>query len=56
MRYKSSLIVLALAFATAIAAPPLETKPDDPFFAKFEPVKAPATGPLLLKFGDRLAI
>ena len=56
MRYKSSLIVLALAFATAFAAPPLETKPTDSFFAKFEPVKAPATGPLLLKFGDRLAI
>ena len=56
MRYKTSLIVLALAFAAAIAAPPLETKPGDPFFAKFEPVKAPAPAGLLLKPGDRLAI
>jgi lysophospholipase L1-like esterase len=56
MRTKSLLIVLTLAFATVLAAPPLETKPADPFFAKFEPVKAPSTGPLLLKFGDKLAI
>ena len=55
MRIQSFLLVLALAFSTAFAAP-LETKPNDPAFAKFEPVKAPAPGPLLLKQGDRLAI
>ena len=56
MRYKLFLIVLALTFSAAIAAPPLETKPNDPFFAKFEPLKAPAPAGLLLKPGDRLAI
>jgi lysophospholipase L1-like esterase len=33
-----------------------ETKPVDPYFLKFNPRKAPAPGPLLLKTGDRLAI
>lgn len=56
MRHKLSLIVLALSFAIVIAAPPLETKPNDPSFAKFEPVKSPAPAGLLLKPGDRLAI
>ncbi|MFA5192467.1 MAG: SGNH/GDSL hydrolase family protein [Verrucomicrobiia bacterium] len=56
MRYKPSLIVLALSLVTVLAAPPLETKPADPYFAKFEPIKAPATAGLLLKCGDRLAI
>jgi lysophospholipase L1-like esterase len=56
MRYKLSLIVLALSLVTVIAAPPLESKPSDPFFVKFEPLKAPAPAGLLLKPGDRLAI
>ncbi|MBI5687680.1 MAG: SGNH/GDSL hydrolase family protein [Verrucomicrobia bacterium] len=56
MRHKLSFLVLVLSFVTVLAAPPLETKPSDPFFAKFEPVKAPATTGLLLKPGDRLAI
>ncbi|MBC8001553.1 MAG: SGNH/GDSL hydrolase family protein, partial [Opitutaceae bacterium] len=34
----------------------LETKPNDPYFARIEPIKAPATSRLLLKKGDRLAI
>ena len=34
----------------------LETKPADPYFAKFEPLKAPAPDGLLLQPGDRLAI
>ncbi|MGE5608985.1 MAG: SGNH/GDSL hydrolase family protein [Bacillota bacterium] len=34
----------------------LETKPADPFFEKFMPVKAPVAGKLVLKVGDRLAI
>jgi len=33
-----------------------ETKPSDPYFLKFNPRKAPAPGPLMLKPGDRLAI
>jgi lysophospholipase L1-like esterase len=56
MRHTPPLIVLALSFAAAVAAPPLETKPNDPAFAKFEPVKAPAPAGLLLQPGDRLAI
>jgi len=66
---KLSLLVLLLAVALgavgfrapllqarAADAAQLETKPADPFFAKFEPVKAPAPTGLLLKPGDRLAI
>ncbi len=41
------------AFAEASA---LEPKPNDPYFADYKPVQAPACGPLLLKEGDRLAI
>jgi|GEM_PF-6075943 len=33
-----------------------EPKPTNAYFAKFNPMKAPAPGPLLLKEGDRLAI
>ncbi len=33
-----------------------ESKPDHEAFAKFNPAKAPAPGPLLLREGDRLAI
>jgi hypothetical protein len=33
-----------------------EAKPDDVYFAKFNPRRAPEIGPLLLKEGDRLAI
>ena len=33
-----------------------ESKPSDPYFIKFNPRKAPAPGPLILKPGDRLAI
>jgi lysophospholipase L1-like esterase len=36
--------------------PVYEPKPTNLFFAKFNPRKAPAPGPLLLKKGDRLAI
>jgi hypothetical protein len=34
----------------------LEPKPDDSYFAKFEPVKASASAGLLIQPGDRLAI
>jgi lysophospholipase L1-like esterase len=33
-----------------------EAKPSDPYFLKFNPRKAPAPGPLMLKEGDQLAI
>lgn len=47
---------LAALFALNTVAQELETKPADPYFAKFEPVKAPPTDGLYLKTGDRLAI
>ena len=56
MRHHSILLFLGLTVATAFAAPPLETKPSDPYFAKYQPLKAPAPAGLLLKPGDRLAI
>ena len=34
----------------------LEPKPNDPFFEKYQPLKAPAPSGLVLKKGDRLAI
>jgi lysophospholipase L1-like esterase len=49
-----STLCLGLCGHTAQAQ--LESKPDDPYFAKFEPVKAPGTPDLLLRRGDRLAI
>lgn len=53
-----TLAGLVLVFAPLAPAqqPQLEAKPTDAFFAKFEPVKAPAPAGLLLKKGDRLAI
>lgn len=49
------LAAIALSAPLAVFSATLEKKPDDPFFAKFEPVKAPAPK-MLLKKGDRLAI
>src|SRR2546423_1624225 len=40
----------------SFAAQNLESRPDDPAFEKFHPVKAPLPEGLLLKNGDRLAI
>ena len=51
-----------LAGLFAVANPPnlsaadFELQPADPYFAKFEPLKAPAPAGLLLQPGDRLAI
>ena len=56
MKTRTLFALLALAVLPALAAPSLETKPNDPSFAKFQPLKAPAPGRLLLKPGDRLAI
>jgi lysophospholipase L1-like esterase len=49
-------MVLALNGLPLQAALEYEPKPADPWFAKFNPIKAPAVGPLLLQPGDRLAI
>lgn len=46
---------LLLAVGVAVGVE-LETRPAGEAFARFEPVKAPAPGPLLLQAGDRLAI
>lgn len=56
MRRHSILLVLGLTLVTVFARPPLQTKPSDPYFAKFQPCQAPAPAGLLLKPGDRLAI
>ena len=50
------LVVLFLRTAPLIGALEYEPKPADPYFDKFNPMKAPAPGPLLLQSGDRLAI
>lgn len=54
------LVFLTVLFSTLIApslpAAEFETKPDDPYFAKFAPLKAPAPAGRLLQPGDRLAI
>jgi lysophospholipase L1-like esterase len=49
-------IFIATSLAPVFSAEVLETKPADPYFQKFHPVKAPAPKGLLLKKGDRLAI
>ncbi len=50
------LLVLAAFSATQLFAAELEPKPDDVYFAKYAPLKAPAPAGLLLQPGDRLAI
>jgi lysophospholipase L1-like esterase len=51
-------LTTSLALHTAMADAPreLEPKPNDPYFAKYEPIKTPAPSGLLLHAGDRLAI
>ena len=59
VRFATIAIAIGLSLAApwlAAAKDRLETKPIDPFFAKFMPVKAPAIDGLLLRTGDRLAI
>ena len=48
--------LLLLNLPCALRAADYEPKPDDAYFLKFNPRKAPAPGPLILKEGDRLAI
>ena len=47
---------LTLITCTLALAQSYETKPQDPFFEKFQPLKSPAVSGLVLKHGDRLAI
>ena len=54
---KTLPLFLALSVIPSLAAArDMEVKPADPYFAKYEPFKAPQTAGLLLKQGDRLAI
>lgn len=53
-RFQCTLV--ALAFCFAVSAEELEPKPVAPFFARFEPVKAPTYHDSFLKPNDRLAI
>ncbi len=54
---KSILFFLFLGFVGAgSGAETFESKPADPSFEKFQPVKAPRPSGLLIKKGDRLAI
>src|SRR5665213_453215 len=48
--------VLALLNAVSLLAAEFAPKPNDAYFARFEPVKAPTTDGLCLHEGDRLAI
>ncbi len=54
------IVALAAGLTVWSQAPtprgPFETKPSDPYFAKFNPIKAPEPSGLLLESGDRLAI
>jgi lysophospholipase L1-like esterase len=50
------LLLFGLVHFTLIASPQMEPKPNDPYFDRFGPVKAPAPTGMVLKAGDRLAI
>jgi lysophospholipase L1-like esterase len=56
MLRRSFLLLIGFTVASAFADRPLATKPADPYYAKFQPLEAPAPTGLLLKAGDRLAI
>ncbi len=51
-----AITILLVANVTNLFAAGLESKPNDPYFAKFEPLKAPVPAALLLQPGDKLAI
>lgn len=55
-RFQLVLATVALLAGAAFAQAPLESVPDDPFFADFKPVKAPVETSLIFKTGDKLAI
>src|SRR5207302_8799402 len=49
-------LLLAQIAVSVVASEQFQSKPDDPYFVKFNPRKAPRPSGLLLKKGDRLAI
>jgi len=51
-----ALFAFVHLFSFPARAADYETKPNDPYFAKFNPRLAPPPGPLLLQTGDRLAV
>jgi lysophospholipase L1-like esterase len=55
-RFVLTVVLLAAMTPAILPAAEFEAKPDNAYFAKFEPLKAPAPGPLLLQTNDRLAI
>src|SRR6266700_3020050 len=56
MKAISLFLFVAQIALSALAADPFESKPDDPYFAKFNPARPPRPAGPLLKKGDRLAI
>src|SRR5256884_1472073 len=54
-RFLLSVFLVAIG-VSVFAAGQFQSKPENPYFAKFNPVKAPRPTGLLLKKGDRLAI
>ncbi len=52
----TTLLLIVVSLVTPLLAQQWETLPPDPYFATYQPLKAPATESLLLKVGDRLAI
>jgi len=51
-----SLLILVVVSVSPLLALEYEPLPSDPYFAAYEPLKAPSVKGLLLKPGDRLAI
>lgn len=51
-----TVALVTLNLPQSLRAADYEPKPTNSYFAKFNPRKAPAPGPLLLKEGDKLAI
>src|SRR2546426_835886 len=56
MKRLLTFFLLVPIAVSVFAADQFESKPDAPYFAKFNPRKAPRPSGLLLKKGDRLAI
>jgi lysophospholipase L1-like esterase len=56
MKLRLFLLLSFLASISLSGSEPLETKPQDAYFEKFQPVRARGNTQLLLKKGDRLAI
>ncbi len=56
MKLKFLFVALSLCLCRPAAAESLETKPNDPYFAKFCPLAAPKPSRPMLGMGDRLAI